>query len=315
MNTALIQLIVAVGLTAQTVDQGVRRADELLRAGAYREARAELSRVLENLDSTKPTPLLVTVLNNLAGIEADLENFRDAEKLYLRSLRAADSLGMPNASSRLSIQQNLLVVYLQAGWWRKAERLIENRAADFDAASAKQRLQFLDSTCNLRRARKHFEQAAACYQEAIEQAVSTAQHDSTGFLWNSMGVVWAEHRQMTRAMNAFERAVTAHESIGRGRHPVLITTLANLGAAYLAEGQMAKADPVLHRARKLAEQFLGPSHPALYRVLLLQAKLFDRMRRKVEAKQVRRRAEAISPINGRRDPSEFVIDIDDLRRR
>ena len=54
MNAAAIQVFITITVAAQTLDQQVRRADDLLRQGAYEEVRVELSRILEKLDPAKP---------------------------------------------------------------------------------------------------------------------------------------------------------------------------------------------------------------------------------------------------------------------
>jgi tetratricopeptide (TPR) repeat protein len=315
MSTVLILLwMAAVGPAGNLVEERIRHADELLRNGAYQEALGELSKILVPLETAKPTRLLITVLNNVAGIQADLENYHDAEKLYRRALHMWDHIEPADRPSRPGIQLNLLAVYVQAGWLRKAERLVEEAGNELATADLQQRLPFLDCLGNLRRAQKRLEDSAGYYHEALELAQKTGREGTAGFLWNSLGVVRVEQHKMTEAVDAFERAVGAHDSAARREHPALIATLSNLGAAYLAESRIEPAQTVLDRARSLAERFLGVSHPAHYRILMLQARMFDRMNRKAEAKQWRRRAQSIRN-QGPRDPAAFVVDIEDLRRR
>lgn len=302
-------------LSGQTLETHLRRADEFLRRGAYLEANVDLTQALVTLQGAKPTRLMVTVLNNLAGVQADLGNHRDAEKLYLRSLRIWEQLDATDRPSRLSIQQNILVLCLQAGWFRKAERIVEESAGDFQAADPGQRIHFLDCTGNLRRAQKRLAESEAFYREALDLAQATSDSDAAGFLWNSIGVVRAERRRMTEAVDAFERALDSHERAGRRQHPALIATLTNLGAAYLATNRVAQAQAELARAGSLAERFFGSSHSSLYRILLMEAKAFDRMNRRAQARQARQRAHAISRTSAPRNPGAFVVDIEDLRRR
>jgi len=150
---------------------------------------------------------------------------------------------------------------------------------------------------------------------ALELAETSGLEGALGFLWNSIGAVRMEQDKMTEAVNSFERAVTAHERAGKSEHPDLIAALTNLGAAYLAEGHVKQAQTALARARSLVERSFGVSHPALYQILMLEARVLDRLNRKAEAKQSRRRAQTISRNKGPRDPSAFVVDIEDLRRR
>jgi tetratricopeptide (TPR) repeat protein len=297
------------------VEERIGHADELLRSGAYREALVEFSQALECLETAKPTGLLVAVLNNLAGIHADLGNYRDSERLYLRALRIWDHLNLAERPSRPGIQLNLVVVYIQAGWLRKAQRLADEIGHDLATAGPQQRLRFLICLGNLRMAQKRLGESSEYYRQALELAETSGLEGAPGFLWNSIGAVRMEQGKMTEAVNSFERAVTAHERAGKSEHPDLIAALTNLGAAYLAEGHLKQAQTVLARARSLVERSFGVSHPALYQILMLEARVLDRLNRKAEAKQSRRRAQTISRNKGPRDPSAFVVDIEDLRRR
>jgi hypothetical protein len=82
----------------------------------------------------------------------------------------------------------------------------------------------------------------------------------------------------------------------------------------LVEGHLKRAQAVLVRARSLAERSFGVSH-ALYLILMFEARVLDRLNQKAEAKQLRRRAQTMSRNKSPRDPTPFVIDIEDLRRR
>jgi hypothetical protein len=57
----------------------------------------------------------------------------------------------------------------------------------------------------------------------------------------------------------------------------------------------------LERARNLIEKFFGASRSALHGILMLEARVFDRMDR-IEAKETRRRAKTISRNEGPRIP-------------
>lgn len=316
MKRFLIPLLAAsVWLQGQMIDQRLRRAQELIRSGSYADARLELTELLGHLELAGPAPLLLTVLNNLAGIHADTENYREAERLYLRSLRISGQLAPANPPSRLSIQQNLLVLYLQAGWLGKAERLAGQVHGEFTQADPKQRLQFLDCLGSLSRARKRFDEAEGYYREALALAQATGETGVSGFLLNSLGLVHAGRRKMKAAANAFEQAVASHEAAHGKQHPVLITSLTNLASAYLASHRLREAQSTVERAGALLELTPNASQLLLYRLLLLESKALGRLHRKAEARQARQRADDIRQRSGSRFPDGFTVEIDDLRRR
>jgi tetratricopeptide (TPR) repeat protein len=296
------------------IEERIRRADALLNSGVYREALAEYSQVVECLKTGNPTGLFVAALNNLAGIHADLQNYGEAERLYLQALRFRDQLNVSEKPSRPVIQLNLLVVCIQAGWLRKAQRLVDATTHELATVDPQLRLRFLDLLGNLRRAQKRREESAEYYRQALELAETIGQEGAAGFLWNSIGVVRFDQGKIAEAVNAFERAVTAHERARGSEHPDLIAALTNIGAAYLVEGHLKRAQAVLVRARSLAERSFGVSH-ALYLILMFEARVLDRLNQKAEAKQLRRRAQTMSRNKSPRDPTPFVIDIEDLRRR
>src|SRR5207245_4900720 len=142
------------------------------------EALGEYSQALACLKTTNPTGLLVAALNNLAGIHADLENYRDAERLYLRALRMRDHVDVADQPSRPIIQLNLLVVYVQAGWSRKAQRLVDETGHELATTGPQQRLRFLGLLGNLRRAQKRREESAEYYRQALELAETIGQDSS-----------------------------------------------------------------------------------------------------------------------------------------
>ena len=299
-------------LYADDINTVLRRADEHFRRGAYKEAYTEMNNALRSLEGAKPTGLMVTLLNNLGDLQADFENPKDSEKLYLRALRIWDQLDATDRPSRLTIQLNLLGLYLDTGWLHKAERMAEKSARDFDRADSEQRIQFLHCIGNLKRLQKHFDQAEVQIRAALALAEAAGDSGAAGYLWNSIGIVLAE-RKIISSTGAFEQSLYNHERAGRQEHPALIPTLINLGAAYLAENRAGSAQAVLERAKSLAERFFDDSHSSLRTILLLEARTFDRMNRRTEAKQARQRAQAISRASGSRRTDAFVIDIEDLR--
>jgi tetratricopeptide (TPR) repeat protein len=56
-----------------------------------------------------------------------------------------------------------------------------------------------------------------------------------------------------------------------------------LGSLYKTQGRYAEAEPLLQRALAIEEQFLGPHHPDVARVLKSYASLLRAMERTEEA--------------------------------
>jgi hypothetical protein len=79
---------------------------------------------------------------------------------------------------------------------------------------------------------------------------------------------------------------------GRG-HPDLIKPLSNLGRVYMSRDLPAEAEPIFQRALGIAETSWGPEHPFLAEILLNEAGVLRKLKRRAAAEQLDRRARAI----------------------
>ena len=297
-------------LATDPVDEMLARADQLFRRGAYREATAVMNQALHRPGTGPSTRLTVTLLNNLASLQTELENYRESEKLYLRSLRIWEQLAEADRPSRPAIQQNLLSLYLQAGWLEKAEGAMRELTNRLEQAGPAERIHFLHCGGHLRRLQKRFPEAAVYFREAIALAGESGE---AAYLWYGLGALLLEQRQGAEAATALTRAVEIHERAGRREHPALVTALTQLGSAHLAAKRPAEAMIALSRGLTLAERCFGMSSEAAYRILVLEAQACDRLHQRAEARRIRGRAEAIrrDPLNSR----ARMVDVEDLRQR
>ena len=75
--------------------------------------------------------------------------------------------------------------------------------------------------------------------------------------------------------------------------PRLATTLNNLAALYLGQGQYDEAEPLFRRALAIVEKAQGPEHPNVAISLENYAELLGNLGRDAEAKMMEARAKAI----------------------
>ncbi len=286
----------------------LRRANELVLRGGYEQPKAELTALLREAEKTGPAGLQLGILSNLAVIEAEMERYSQAERLYLRSGQVWEQLPPAQRTAEVDPRLDLLSLYVQAGWLKKAERIAGEVTV---AASRKQQIRALDGIGNLRCGQKRFAEAIEYYRQAIALAGDEGDEGTAGSLWNSLGVALARQRRLDEAVEAFERALSHGERAWGNQQPVLIATLTNIGGTCLDLNRLERAASALARARDLAEKTLGPSYPGLYRVLILQSRAFERAKCREEAKAARRKAEMLrSSLN-----SKYTIDISDLPRQ
>lgn len=288
-------------------DTRLQRANELLLLGSYDQAQAELQALLRQEQSSGQPALVPIILNNLAAIEVEMERYSQAERLYLRSMRAWEELPPADRKAAADPRLDMLSLYVQAGWLKKAELV----AAQLSPASdPRQQVFVLDALGSLRAAQKRFDEAVAYYRQGLQLAEVDAGGVSAGPLWNSLAVALVGQGKLPEAVSALERALVQNERVWGPQHPVLIATLTNLGGVCLQNNSLERAASALARARELAEKTLGTSYPGLYRILLLQARAFELGKQKAEAKAVRKQAEMIR----RSLHDTHTVDINDLAR-
>jgi tetratricopeptide (TPR) repeat protein len=298
----------AILFSAETPQSRLNRANDLMRSGSYEPAQAELKILLHEVEQSGAPKLLFGILNSLAAIDIEMERYEDAERLYLRSVPVWEALPPPQRAAETEPDLNLLALYVQAGWLKKAEDIADRVTT---ADSGPRQIRVLDGLGNLRCAQKRFSEAEGFYRQALALAGASVEQEIAGTLWNSLGVALASQRKWNDAIDAFQQALTHHEGTWGGEHPVLIPTLTNLGGICLEQKRSQEAVVSLARARRLAESNFGSSYPGLYQILVLLARSYDRTKQTAQAKATRLEAELLRQSAG----IPHRVNIHDLARR
>jgi tetratricopeptide (TPR) repeat protein len=90
-----------------------------------------------------------------------------------------------------------------------------------------------------------------------------------------------------------QRALRIREKALGPEHPLVASSLSNLGRLYYSQGQYANAKPLYKRALTILEKALGPEHPDVASNLHGLAQLYDKQGQYEKAEPLFRRALAV----------------------
>jgi len=110
------------------------------------------------------------------------------------------------------------------------------------------------------------------------------------------------HRHSERAMALWEKTLGPD-------HPDLIKGWASLASLEYIMGRRADAEVALERAIHSAEKVYGPDHLMVADLLESYAVVLDGLKRKVEAKQIRKRASLIKRTAKQTEPAQLTLDV------
>ena len=120
-------------------------------------------------------------------------------------------------------------------------------------------------------AQKRFDEGMTLLQKALGVQAGTfgQQHPRTAYVLNALGLMAFQANDFARAASAFEQAAEGYGA-SAGTHFQEGVSLANLGSAYLAQGDNARAEGMFRRALEIYAAVLPADH---VNVGIAQAKL------------------------------------------
>ncbi len=289
-----------------------RQADYPAAEDGYRRAMA----LFEEVGADGGVAAMLAARGSLAQ---DRGQYLEALQLYRRSIdfwrKVSDKPSPPLAAA----WQNLATLHMDLREFSKAERAFE-RALDIhirlDASKQKGVVGLLASLGRARQAQSDIEGAYNCYRRAFEYIAAGGEADpgEVAGLHNHLGSLQVEVGDMARAEQAFRDGL---EVLGTPQtHPVQFTNLlVNLGQISAKQGCLEEAVGLLGEAVAVLEKALGADHLYVGRVLVLQAKLFRKLKRKKEAKASQRRGWAILEDHAGESLASGTIHVSDLAPR
>jgi serine/threonine-protein kinase len=266
--------------------------------GEYESATATLREALGGTAPASATGLHgADTLNALSETRFYVGDFDGAEAFANQAISLRRLIGGVSHPSVAHTQLTLGAIATARGQHADAERLTREALDKFVAWFGEDHPESASAMTTLGQAlasQKRFDEGMTLLQKALEVQVRTFgdRHPRTAYVHNAIGLMAFQADDLTRAATAFERAAEGYGS-SAGTHYQEGVSLANLGSAYLAQGDNARAEGMFRRALEIYAAVLPADH---VNVGIAQAKLgraLLRQRRAAEAEPVLLQAEQL----------------------
>jgi CHAT domain-containing protein/tetratricopeptide (TPR) repeat protein len=268
---------------------------ELHAQGRYAEAIDLGRRILADLERMRPPNQrdIAAAVSNLASINQEVGNYKEAEALYKRSLAMNEKLNLsdPGVGDTLS---GLAGLYRVLGRFADARPLLE-RSLAIAKASGDDHLDValvLDNLAQLYDDQGRYAEAELLYKRSVrilEQARG-ADDALLATALNNLAGVYIRQERVAEAETFIKRSLEIREKKLDPRHPAMGTSLNNLGEVRRAQGRDAEAEALLKRGLEIREAALGADHPVVGDSLGNLAALYFDLERYDEAEALNRRA-------------------------
>jgi tetratricopeptide (TPR) repeat protein len=236
-------------------------ADEAaFRKGRYTETEHHLREAVRVAEETRQA----TALGNLAQFLSRRGQYREAEDLFVRSLRIAqDRPADPRIRPILLL--NLAALYSQTNRPDRAEPLLDEAlilCRKYFGPRSPQVSSVLKSLGIVYAMTKRIKPAEGRLKEALALAESrrdSRPEDLASVLTSLAGIYSLQHR-WHRAEALLTRALDILENSYGPRHTGVSDALANLGAHHVLRGELARAESAFRRALDIRLLVYGPEH-------------------------------------------------------
>ena len=308
---------VAAGATGSDIVERIAAADQNEQRGEYAAAQKILLELLRETDSSQAGDLQrAVVLNNLGSVYHYMDQDSKAEGCYRRSIDLYErNLGAGDQRT-IRAYLNLALLYVETGQAPRAERLgLKTLLERQDAAAGDERVRarMLALLGAVKKSQRSYAEAERYCREALAvwERVEPEGAETMRAL-NNLGAVYAESGRGNEALANYKRALGIGERTMGPEHPALVTLLANAGAAHYFAVGPAEAAPYYKRAVEIGEKTLGSQHSLVGKVMLSYASVLERIDRKAEAKEYRRRAKAILSASEGTAPGRQTVEFKSL---
>jgi tetratricopeptide (TPR) repeat protein len=307
--------------TAQPADptalrEQLRAAAEVMHQGNHVESERLLLEILGKVRGSKEKGLLILTLNQLCITTHGLQKYREAERHCKECLELWERRMGPRHAELAFPLHSLARAYARQGRYSKAEALLLRALAiEKGAAGSPHPLMVptLHELGYVNYQRRRFSEAEEYFRLTL--ALPASPDDRAATLHSLAGVLYRRGLRAESLSLAEEALALKENALGAG-HSALVLHLLDLAVVYMRERQKQRAEPLVLRARQIAEAQLGPTHPLTGEAMLLQSQLLRKAGRKREARAMERQANAIlSADQQARRAFEGLVDISDFAAR
>jgi non-specific serine/threonine protein kinase/serine/threonine-protein kinase len=245
--------------------------------GLYSEAQIHLEKAVELYRGLpKPSPGIVSSLENLSDLHLQLGKYSLAEKTAAEAVSLSTALAGPNDSATLSAMENMATAQQIGGKDDAAERIYQ-RILDAGKQSNRDESLLLEVKTSLgliyRNQRRLFE-AESMLADVVEN-----QRRVAGDRWfytlvakNNLALVYEYEGRLKDSEASLSQVLEAAKQLLGPAHPNTLKTMCSLGRIYKEEGRYKEAESMLTSAQALRKT-LWPDNPDSLRVLAELASL------------------------------------------
>ncbi len=272
--------VIAAQTGPQTLDEADRllqRAEELERAGQYREGIPVAERAVALYESltTAGDARVATAAMQLGALHFLAGNYDGAAKAYGRAVAireqipATDPVALATSLSALANAKRGAGQLVEAGELFERSLAVELKALGPDHLEVARTQISYGSLLNARGdsagARAMLERARGVFESNKETGTL-----EFAALLNNLGQVYRRAGAFEQARERLEQSVAIRETLLGSQspmHPQLATGLSGLAGLYQEMGEFDRAEPLHRRLLAAYEASLGPSHPTVATVL------------------------------------------------
>jgi tetratricopeptide (TPR) repeat protein len=315
---ATITLITACGIEAKLPDDWaaqVEHGNSLVELGNLTEAEFVYASAMASAEREGNHLKTGVVLQNLARLLDRKGQLRDAEKAYLRAIRAFGRV--PECDERLVARAHvgLVVVYLQTEQYSRAETLIRRVLADYPGAATPDKASLMGSLGVVLAHKRRFEEAEEVLSTTAEMYLSSSDPEI-----QEVGAIAAANAaalkmrsgRASEAVASYQQALEVMEAVPRPSPTALAVALADYAAVLDATGQRNSAEEIYRRAIGIAESGLGPAHPILGGLLDKFAQFLSKSGRKAEARTAASASRRIAEASARENLPGHTVPVEAL---
>ena len=294
----------------------VERMRQFTLAGDHAAVGRLTPEVMEEL--TKPHPRAALAWNQV-GIYFQVQgDFAEAERAYQQGIRLAEKDG--NSAGDLALLLlNLASLYLETGQGPAHAEVLSRRALKYAIALHGPAAPELANFIYILGAARVEQGDRTDGRRFFEQAVDLAGDSSEGklrqgFVRANLALLSALDKQWMPAKENFLQSIALIEPALGSSHPDLIRTHLNLSRVYVQLKQWTLAAASVAKARDITEARLGDSHPLMADILITSASILRKTGHGREARDLDRRAQAITAAQPKNPAASAWIHAADLVR-
>ena len=230
-----------------------------------------------------------------AGDKAfDAGQFRQAAAAFEKALAEFESVGTP-PRELMSLHITLATAYLEAGELREAERVLqEAQKIELTQTDELARASLLNSWGALHLIQSKVRDAESEFQAALQIISHRPKREEIGAtLLNNLAAIEILIGRTAEGLGHAREALGLWEELAGAESPSLIRTWSISASAQFISGQTQDAHHSLERAISIAQKAYGPTNSLVGDLLVSDAFVLDRLKRKKEAKIARQQARRI----------------------